>query len=71
MSIEKIKNIVFSNLGKTIKFRINGSRNQIEEFSGKILSVYPALFTVMCFDKNIIRSFSYTDILIGDLELLN
>lgn len=70
MSIEKIKNIILSNMDKTINFKVNGSRNQVEEFSGKIISAYPAVFTVRCLEKDMVRSFSYADILIGDLELL-
>lgn len=70
MSIGKIKKLVFDNLNKEVNFRVNGSRNQVEEFSGQIISVYPVIFTVKCLDKDMIRSFSYTDILIGDLELL-
>ena len=70
MSIKKIKDVVFSNLGKTIGFKVNGSRNQIEEFDGKIVNVYPALFTVKSLNNGMIRSFSYVDILTGDLELI-
>ena len=70
MNIEKIKNKLELNKGKKIKFRFNGSRNQIEKFRGIIENTYSYIFTVKLVDnKNQIRSFSYSDILIDSLEI--
>ena len=48
-------------------FRYNGSRNQIEEFSGTITCCYKFVFTIDTGD--LIRSFSYSDVLIGVLDI--
>ncbi len=68
MNIEKIKYVISNHIGDTINFRYNGSRNQIEEFSGVVLSSYPAVFTIEL-SSGLVRSFAYTDILIGNLEI--
>ena len=68
MTIEKIKNIVNENKNKVVDFKYNGSRNQTEEFSGTIENVYKAIFTIKI-NNDIIKSFSYTDVLIGNLEI--
>ena len=64
--IEKIRNDIISLKGKRIKFKYNGSRNQIEEFEGIILSCYKYIFIIRV--DNLNKSFSYSDILIGNLE---
>ena len=65
--IEKVRNDVILLKNKKIKFRYNGSRNQIEEFEGEIVECFNFVFVI---DTGIInRSFSYSDVLIGTLEL--
>jgi len=65
--IKNIKEDILSYKGKNINFRYNGSRNQIEEFSGVIDNCYAAIFTIKLNDR--IRAFSYSDVLIGMLEI--
>ena len=51
------------------KFVFHGSRNMLDEFTGKIIGIYPAIFTIL--DSNgTLKSFSYSDLLIGNLEIL-
>mgnify|MGYP004684631641 FL=1 len=69
MMLDKIKNLVAENRGIKHVFRFNGIRNQNEEFIGKIVGVYPAIFTVELPNK-VIKSFSYTDLLINNLEIM-
>ena len=69
MDLKRIKETVNSNLNKKIKFRFNGNRNMIEEFTGIIIKVYNCVFLVKVDQEEVIRSFSYSDILIGSLEL--
>ncbi len=70
MNIEKIKNKLEENKGKEIKFRFNGSRNQIEEFDGVIEKTYNYIFTIRIKDAdNQMRSFSYSDVLTDSLEI--
>lgn len=65
--IDIVRGKVSAYLGKRINFRYNGSRNQIEEFSGEIVKCYKYVFVI---DTGVInRSFSYSDVLIGSLEL--
>ena len=70
MNIEKIKEKVISNKGKIIRFKLNGSRNQIEEFEGTIENTYNSVFLVRLEnDKDQIKSFSYSDVLTDNLEM--
>jgi uncharacterized protein Veg len=70
MMLDRIKKEVSNNLNVTKKFMFHGSRNQIEEFEGIISAVYPAVF-VITIDGNKLRSFSYSDLLIGNLKIIN
>lgn len=65
--IDKIRNNIKSIKGKKIKFRYNGSRNQIEEFEGVITDCYNYVFLIDLGYIN--KSFSYTDVLIGALDV--
>lgn len=65
--IERVKDKIFSFEGEKIKFRYNGSRNQVEEFEGVVTKCYNYVFVV--FTNGINKSFSYTDVLIGTLEV--
>ncbi len=69
MMLDKVKTFVASNKGIDHIFRFNGIRNQNEEFSGRIVGVYPAVFTIEL-DNKVIKSFSYSDLLINNLEVL-
>ena len=68
--INKIKEELSSKKGKVLKFRHNGSRNQIEEFKGVMMETYNAIFTIKT-EKEEIKSFTYSDILISNLEIYN
>lgn len=65
--IDMVKNRVVKYLGKDVMFRYNGSRNQVEEFSGRIINCYKYVFIIDT--DTIVRSFSYSDVLIGVLEI--
>lgn len=67
MNIEKVRNKINSYKGQTLQFRFNGSRNQIEEFSATIIGTYPSIFTVRLEENSLVKSFSYSDILIRKL----
>ena len=70
--INKIKSDIESKKGKVLKFKHNGARNQIEEFEGIIVGVYNYVFTIKTTgEKETIKSFSYSDILINNLEIYN
>ena len=67
MNIEKVKDKIDSYKGQTLQFRFNGSRNQIEEFSATVIATYPSIFTVKVLDSSLVKSFSYSDVLIRKL----
>ncbi len=69
MTIDKIKKVVQENQGVPRSFIFHGSRNQIDEFHGIIMDLYPAIFTILL-DDDKIKSFSYSDILTENLEIL-
>ena len=68
--INKIRLQLEENKGRELDFRFNGSRNQIEEFSGVINGAYNKVFTILV-DGYGIKSFSYSDILTNVLEILD
>lgn len=70
--INKIREEVNSKKGKVLNFRHNGSRNQIEEFKGIIVETYNYIFTIKTIDeKEELKSFTYSDVLIDNLEIYN
>lgn len=68
--IGKIKDNLESKKGKNLHFKFNGARNQIEEFNGSIEDMYNFIFTIKT-DDNKIKSFTYSDILIENLEIID
>lgn len=69
MTLDKVKSFIKDNQNKDISFKFNGYRNQTEEFKGTIVNAYNAVFLVKINDNNVLRSFSYADVLIGNLEV--
>lgn len=67
--IGKIKDNLKQIQGKNLHFKFNGARNQIEEFNGSIENMYNFIFTIKTED-NKIKSFTYSDILIENLEII-
>lgn len=65
--IEKVKEKIENLRGETIKFRYNGSRNQVDEFEGKIVNCYKCLFLIK--GSNFTKTFTYSDVLTGVLEV--
>ena len=71
MNIEKVKEKIRSFKGQKLQFRFNGSRNQIEEFNATIVDLYPSIFTVKLEDSTVVKSFSYSDVLIKKLVMMS
>ena len=69
MNKNKMIEIINKHRGKVIHFRYNGSRNQIEEFDGKIENTYNSIFTIKIENQNAIKSFSYNDVINKSLEI--
>ena len=67
MNIAKIKDNIESLKNQKLHFKLNGSRNQIEEFDGIITESYNYIFIVET--ENLKKSFSYSDVLISNIEI--
>lgn len=70
MTIGMAKQLVKNNKGLLCSFRFKGTRNQVEEFDGIITDTYPAIFIIRQ-QNDKIRSFSYSDVLIDNLKIIN
>ena len=71
MMREKVKEKVSSWFGKTLFFKYKGARNQNEEFRGYVNHIYSNVFTICLVEKeNLLKTFSYSDVLIGNLVIL-
>ena len=66
--IDKIKLDISSKLNKKVNIKINNIRNKAEIFEGVIKELYSRIFVVETID-GIKRSFNYSDILRGNIEL--
>ncbi|MBE6157728.1 MAG: hypothetical protein E7160_02925 [Firmicutes bacterium] len=70
MMIDKIREEVIRNKGIMKSFVFKGTRNQSLEFDGVITDIYPAIFTITLSD-NKVKSFSYSDVLIENLRIID
>ena len=63
MNLDSVKAIIANELGIYHRFIFCGARNQVMEFEGKIIKVFPAIFIIELLDGSI-KSFSYNFLLI-------
>lgn len=71
MNINTIKKAIKGNLGEAFRFRYNGTRKQTEVFEGTIEGVYDSIFVIRLDGDDKIKTFSYADVLMDCLEILN
>lgn len=60
--IEKLK-------GESISMEINRGRKKIEKYQGIIENIYPSIFTVNIGDGKNTLSYSYSEVLCGDVVI--
>ena len=70
MTLDKIKEYVASNKGIVHSFIFKGTRNQVDEFQGIITDLYPTIF-IITLDNSKVKSFSYSDLLVDSLEIID
>lgn len=70
MILDKVKQQINMLVSKKKKFIFHGSRNQNEEFVGVITKLYPAIFLIELEDGQR-KTYSYNDVLIGNLEIID
>ncbi len=66
--ILKIRNDIINYGNNIIKIKINNIRNKSECVFGYVVEIYDRIFVVNCSDC-IKRSFSYSDVLAGIIEI--
>ena len=68
MNLDTIRNIIISRMNETCRFVYKGPRNQIEDFTGKIIKCYPSIFIILT-SNNVVKSFSYNDFVIKNIKI--
>jgi uncharacterized protein Veg len=72
--VNKVRNAVISQMGKKVKVRINRGRHKVDVTEGVISETYPSIFLIKIQETKDtpvrIVSYSYTDILTRDVELI-
>ncbi len=68
--IDDIKKKILSLKGRTVEMNINRGRKKIESLSGIIKDVYPSVFTVSVQEDTSLQTFSYYDVLCGNVVFL-
>ena len=72
MDLGEIKAKILALKGRTVEMNINRGRKKFDTVSGIIKDVYPSVFTVLSTQKNQpIQTFSYYDVLCGNVVFLN
>lgn len=70
--INEIRENIEAKKGKKLRFKYNGARNQTEEFNGEIVDAYHFIFTIKTGEEvELIKSFTYSDILTETLEIFD
>jgi len=74
MDVNEVRNAVKSHMGKKVKVRINRGRHRVDETVGIISETYPSIFLIRTQGDNDLpsrtMSYSYTDVLTKDVELI-
>lgn len=68
-TLENIRELVRLHKGFKIFYRAANGRRKVEERNGVIKETYPSLFTVYIESQQSTISFSYADLLTGEVEV--
>jgi uncharacterized protein Veg len=72
--VNNVRNAVMNQTGKRVKIRINRGRHKIDVTEGIISETYPSIFLIKIQETKDMPirtvSYSYTDILTKDVELI-
>lgn len=73
-NVNNVRNAVANQMGKKVKIRINRGRHKVDISEGVISETYPSIFLIKIQETEDtpvrIVSYSYTDILTKDVELI-
>ena len=72
LSLNQVKNKINSLKGRNISLKVNKGRNKIVTLTAVIDQVYPSMFVIAptCNVQLDRKSYSYNDVLCGDIKLL-
>lgn len=69
-SIDIIKYTINNLQGKELGFVVNNGRNKLENFDGKIVDIYPSIFTILPSEpRGELVSFSYNDVITKNIRI--
>lgn len=71
LNIEQVKSKILALKGSEVEMNINRGRKKFDTISGVIKDVYPSVFTVVVRDQNGLQTFSYYDVLCGNVVFCN
>ena len=67
MNTDKVKEEITRNLNRLVEIKVYGMRGKTMNYTGKIHAIYSNLFTIL--ENNIEKSFTYRDIITGDIKI--
>lgn len=67
MGIEEVKTKILSLKGREVEMNVNRGRKKYDTLSGTIKDVYPSVFTVALNENEALQTFSYYDVLCGNV----
>ncbi len=72
VTLSEVKDKINGLKQKPVEVTLNLGRNKVVRFSGTLVGVYPALFTVTPFDKSFKgkTSYSYSEYMCGRVKLI-
>ncbi len=74
LDVNCVRNAVMNQTGKRVKVRINRGRHKVDVTEGIISETYPSIFLIKIQDADDLPirtvSYSYTDVLTKDVELI-
>ena len=67
MNINKVKEDIVKSINRKVIISVYGIRNRVNKYEGIIYKIYPNIFTVLVSGEE--KSFSYRDIITGDIKI--
>ena len=70
MNLDRARSFIKERINLTFKFIYVGSRNQKEEFVGKIIKCFNSVFVIETTEK-VIKTFSYNDFIMNNIKIIS
>ena len=69
MTIDSVRSKLNNYIGEKVTIKYNLGRNKYEKYHAKIKELYSNVFTVEVEQINIVKSFSYTDVITKTVKI--